>query len=71
MSIIQPARTPLRKLPGPPDSQASFLWGHMKLTWAGEPNAVQEEWFEEYGPSISYRGILGVRSIHLETPLAD
>lgn len=57
-SIIGPALSPLRKLPGPLNSQGTLLWGHLSLIFAAQPNELHEQWFEKYGSTITYRGIL-------------
>lgn len=51
--------TPLRHVPGPPSP--SLLWGNLKIIQAAENSVPQEQWAAQYGPTIAYRGIFGVR----------
>ena len=56
--------SPLRHLPGPPTD--SLFWGNFKIINEAENSVPQEQWVDQYGPTIAYRGIFGV-SCHLST----
>ena len=51
--------SPLRLLPGPPTP--SLFWGQVRELDKFENSVPQEQWVERYGPTISFRLILGVR----------
>lgn len=52
-------RSPLQHLPGPPNP--SLIFGHMKAIFAAENSVLHENWVQEYGPNITYKGFFGVR----------
>ncbi|KIP05284.1 hypothetical protein PHLGIDRAFT_119933 [Phlebiopsis gigantea 11061_1 CR5-6] len=53
--------SPLRHLPGP--SSPSILWGVTKVIDAQEGSVLQEQWTEQYGPTIGFRVLFGSRSL--------
>jgi len=52
---------PFGNLPGP--KAPSAIWGVLKGIIAAPPNALHEEWFAKYGPTIRYRVLLGDQRI--------
>ncbi|KAF8177631.1 cytochrome P450 [Pholiota molesta] len=54
--------SPLRDLPGPPNK--SIIFGNFKELFSGESSAIQEKWTEEYGTTITYKGLLGVSRLY-------
>lgn len=60
ISFLWQANTsPLRHLPGPPTE--SLFWGNMLAIQKEENSVPQERWVEQYGHSIAYKGLFGVR----------
>ncbi|KIP05287.1 hypothetical protein PHLGIDRAFT_119937 [Phlebiopsis gigantea 11061_1 CR5-6] len=53
--------SPLRLLPGP--SSPSALWGFVKVLHAAEASVPQEQWVEQYGPTISFKLMFGIRRL--------
>ena len=58
---IRPFTSQIRNLPGP--RMKSLLWGNMKEIIDEDNSVPQERWVAEYGPTIMYRGFLGVRTL--------
>lgn len=54
------SRSPLRLYPGPKEP-GHWLWGHLRMMLASESQGTLERWIREYGPVITFRGMLGVR----------
>jgi len=66
--------SPIRVLPGPPS--ASIIYGNLKQIWEAvqstfryqtyclthsqEHSVLHEKWVEEYGSTITYKGLIGV-----------
>ena len=53
--------SPLRHLAGPPND--SLLWGNMVAIQKGDNSVPQAGWVKQYGHTISYRGVFGVRGV--------
>ncbi|KAF9052940.1 cytochrome P450 [Panaeolus papilionaceus] len=53
--------SPLNILPGPKSS--SLLFGNLKQIWNSEPYALEEQWLEEYGPAVVYKGLFGMNQL--------
>lgn len=62
--ILQPLRSPLRHLSGPPNP--GWLWGQFKEIFKAENSVLQEKWVSEYGHTIAYKGMFGVSSVLLQ-----
>lgn len=59
---IDPQFSPLRNIPGP-DTYDSIIWGNMAKMFNAPPSKIHEEWLDEYGHTITYRGMFLVRRI--------
>ncbi|KAI0692278.1 cytochrome P450 [Cytidiella melzeri] len=57
--IVRNYSSPLRSLPGPPNPH--FFWGHAKSIYQADQSALQQQWVEKYGPTISYNGLFSTR----------
>lgn len=55
--FIDPQLSPLLNLPGP-GSPGSIIWGHMAEVLNAPPLALHEKWFNKYGHTITFRGLL-------------
>ncbi|KAI0701865.1 cytochrome P450 [Cytidiella melzeri] len=55
--VISSFTSPLRSLPGPPDS--SPFWAQGQAIFKADNSVLQDQWVEEYGPVITYKGLLG------------
>jgi hypothetical protein len=51
------------KLPSPPSSEASWIWGHERLVWDGEAGETHRRWIQEIGPMVRVSAALGGRNI--------
>ena len=58
--IVRPFTSQIRNLPGP--RMTSLLWGNIKEIIDEDNSVPQERWVAEHGPTIMYRGFLGVRT---------
>jgi hypothetical protein len=56
--VVRNFSSPLHQLPGPPN--ASLFWGHAKGLFKSQHSVLQEQWMEEYGPTISYTALFSV-----------
>ncbi|KAG9018780.1 hypothetical protein FRB90_009784 [Tulasnella sp. 427] len=54
--LIDPQFSPLRDVPGP-ESYESLIWGNLGKIFKAPPSKVHEEWMNEYGHTITYRGM--------------
>lgn len=52
--------SPLRHLPGPPND--SLFWGNFKRIREADDSVLQDQWVAQYGSTISFRGLFGVRA---------
>lgn len=57
--VIQIATSPLRNIPGPPNS--NWVYGNLKEIFAAENSVLHEGWVAKYGNTIKYKGWLSVR----------
>ena len=65
--VIHRLFSPLRALPGPPNDH--WFYGHAQAIVKAENSALQEAWIQQYGPTISYQGLVGVRvARHMRNP---
>ncbi|KAF8894814.1 cytochrome P450 [Infundibulicybe gibba] len=53
--------SPLKNLPGP--KSKSIIYGHFKEIWEAENSVLHEKWVEEYGNTIQYKGLFGMRRL--------
>lgn len=60
-SIIEPYRSPLRDLPGPPSR--NWLLGQFRVISNSPVGAPQEDWFAKYGKNIRYSDLFNVRVV--------
>ncbi|GLB35548.1 putative cytochrome p450 [Lyophyllum shimeji] len=60
--IYEQITSPLRHLPGP--KSKSWIYGNFKEIWEAENSVLHEQWIQEYGPTIQYAGILGMRRLY-------
>ncbi|KAJ7491080.1 cytochrome P450 [Mycena latifolia] len=56
------AQLPIRHLPGPKSS--SFFYGNFKEIWKAEQSVLHEEWTQQYGPTLKYKGLLGLTRLY-------
>ncbi|KAF8816768.1 cytochrome P450 [Phlegmacium glaucopus] len=49
--------SPSRDIPGP--TSPSFLYGNLKELSASYDSVLQEDWLNQYGPTIQFKGVLG------------
>ena len=54
-------RSSLLILPGPPN--ATLLLGSLKEIYESEGEILLNEWIEQYGPNLVYRGFFSVREL--------
>ncbi|KAF5386913.1 hypothetical protein D9615_002005 [Tricholomella constricta] len=54
--------SPLRDLPGP--NSASLIYGNLGEIWEAENSVLHEKWVKEYGPTIQYTGLFGMRRLY-------
>ncbi|KAJ2914206.1 hypothetical protein MD484_g6197, partial [Candolleomyces efflorescens] len=54
--------SPLRHLPGPPSK--GFIWGNLKEIVDAENSVLHEKWIEEYGSTITYKGLFGMHRLY-------
>ncbi|TFK34906.1 cytochrome P450 [Crucibulum laeve] len=52
----------LRYLPGPPNK--SLIYGNLKEIWKAENSILHEQWVQEYGPTIKYKGFFGLDRLY-------
>lgn len=57
--VLKRFTSPLRHLPGPPSDH--WLFGNFKVIADSENSVPQERWMEQYGPTMAYPGMFGVR----------
>ncbi|KAH9905515.1 uncharacterized protein B0H18DRAFT_1220702 [Fomitopsis serialis] len=60
--IAAPYRSSLRYLPAPPSS--SWLYGNLKDISAAEARSLHERWVEQYGNTITYKGLLNANILY-------
>ncbi|KAK0455182.1 cytochrome P450 [Desarmillaria tabescens] len=51
----------LRHVPSP--KGGGFILGNLREVLANNPDGVYERWFQQYGPTLSYRGIFATRNL--------
>lgn len=56
---IRSAKSPLRKLPGPPSQ--SWLYGNVKQIFERGQSVVWDEWMMTYGKTFQYPALFNVR----------
>lgn len=61
--LLAPIRSSLLNLPGPPSP--GWLFGSLKDIYDSDGEIITDEWIEEYGQTIMYRGFLNVRGSYL------
>jgi len=68
---IRIAKSPLRKLPGPPSQ--SWLYGNIKQIFERGQSVAWDEWVSTYGRTFLYRDMFNVRFLFHSTvsPLAS
>ncbi|KDR80817.1 hypothetical protein GALMADRAFT_241271 [Galerina marginata CBS 339.88] len=54
--------SPLNDLPGPPST--SLFYGNLKEIMEAENSVLHEQWVEEYGPVIKYKGLFGLNRLY-------
>jgi len=54
--------SPLRDLPGPKSS--SWIYGNFKEIWEAENSVLHEKWVQQYGPTLRYKGFLGLTRLY-------
>ncbi|KAG9018778.1 hypothetical protein FRB90_009782 [Tulasnella sp. 427] len=67
--LIDPQRSPLKDLPGP-ELYESVIFGNLKRVIANQSSVIHEEWYEQYGHVIQYRGFLLSRRLATKDPKA-
>ncbi|KIO34088.1 hypothetical protein M407DRAFT_17001 [Tulasnella calospora MUT 4182] len=67
--FIDPQLSPLINLPGP-ESYGSIIWGNMGEIVNAPPLALHEEWFNKYGHTITFRGLLMAPQVATKDPKA-
>ncbi|KAF8061716.1 cytochrome P450 [Lyophyllum atratum] len=60
--IYEEMTSPLRDLPGP--KSASLIYGNFKQIWDAENSVLHEKWVQEYGSTIQYSGLFGMRRLY-------
>ncbi|KAI0688229.1 cytochrome P450 [Cytidiella melzeri] len=64
--VFRVLTSPLRSLPGPPSPH--FFWGAGKAVAEADKTEIgllQEQWVEQYGPTIAYQGVFGASPHHI------
>lgn len=56
---VHPFFSPLRYIPGPPSP--SFIFGNMKQIFHAENSVLHEQWIDQYGTTLKYKGLMNVR----------
>ncbi|KAI1792352.1 cytochrome P450 [Ganoderma leucocontextum] len=64
----RPFTSQIRNLPGP--RMTSLVWGNMKEIIDEDNSVPQERWVAEHGPTIMYRGFLGLDRLWTMDPRA-
>ncbi|KAI0791591.1 cytochrome P450 [Irpex lacteus] len=59
--VKQRLTSPLRLLPGPDGGH--WFFGNAKVVQEADPSTIQEKWMEQYGPTLSYKDILGLHRL--------
>ncbi|KAJ7221601.1 cytochrome P450 [Mycena pura] len=60
--VYREYNSPLRYLPGPKPTH--FLFGNLKDIWKAENSVLHEQWVQEYGPTLTYKGFLGLTRLY-------
>lgn len=53
--------SPLRHLPGPPNP--SLIFGNFRQIWRAKNSVLHEEWIDQYGTTLKYKGLFNVRPV--------
>ncbi|KAK7051784.1 cytochrome P450 [Favolaschia claudopus] len=65
--IIQELRSPLRHVPGPKTSKlANFFYGQINDSDTAQTLRKRQQWVEQYGPTLKYRGFLGFSRLYTQ-----
>ncbi|KAJ7272844.1 cytochrome P450 [Mycena rebaudengoi] len=54
--------SPLRHLPGPKSSH--FFFGNIRDIWKAENSVLHEAWVRKYGPTLRYKGFIGMTRLY-------
>ncbi|KAF7369408.1 hypothetical protein MVEN_00269900 [Mycena venus] len=60
--LFQELFSPLRHLPGP--KCTNFFYGNLKEIGESANAALREQWVQEYGPTLRYRGLFGMTRLY-------
>ncbi|TFY63024.1 hypothetical protein EVJ58_g3484 [Rhodofomes roseus] len=60
--IAAPCRSSLRNLPAPPSP--SWLYGNLKELTAAEARPLHESWVEQYGHTLTYKGLFNANVLY-------
>ena len=58
----------IRNVPGPPHH--NLFSGVLGMVFRARPGKLHHKWVEEYGPTISYRGLFGSNRLYISDPKA-
>ncbi|KAI0701860.1 cytochrome P450 [Cytidiella melzeri] len=59
--VVRNLSSPLRSLRGPPNPH--LFWGQVQVIFKNDNSVSQEQWVDQYGPTIAYQGLLGVNHL--------
>lgn len=67
--VFQLHTSSMRDLPGPPSP--SWFYGNLAEIAAAEARSLNERWTEQYGHTITYRGMWNVMEVLIDTAQTD
>ena len=66
--VFQLHTSSMRELPGPPSP--SWFYGNLAEIVTAEARSLHEKWTEQYGHTMSYRGMWNVKGISASTAIS-
>ncbi|KAJ7496541.1 cytochrome P450 [Mycena latifolia] len=63
--VYRELTSPIKHLPGPKSSH--FFYGNLKEIFKAENSVLHEQWVQEYGSTLKYKGLLGATLNHFLT----
>ncbi|KAJ7885368.1 cytochrome P450 [Mycena leptocephala] len=60
--VWEELNSPLRHLPGPKSTH--LFYGNLKDIWKAENSVLHEQWVQEYGSTLKYKGFFGLTRLY-------
>ncbi|KAJ7700852.1 cytochrome P450 [Mycena rosella] len=60
--VYQEFNSSLRHLPGPKSTH--FFYGNFREIWKAENSVLHEQWVQQYGPTLKYKGFFGLTRLY-------